>query len=168
MIAASLHARLLDRITSSAGLSASSAVALGLLPYAMAFALLGGCDIDTDPGGPIASLLGPYLPVVWAVWFAGIGAAFALIWRRDEGFSTEVNLLIALFCLCALYPLYTLGFRSRAIGLIGNMIGGVLDAFIVVRLSRIDRIAALCVAPIVPWLVLASVWLIFDIRGVPF
>lgn len=148
--------------------SVGAALAIILLTNAAIFLTPLGFDTQTDGEGPIAKVLGPLIPFVWTAWFCAMGAAYHLTARAMGGVTTEARLIAGLAVVCALYPLYTLGFESRWIGLIANIVIAAFTAGLVMRLWSRARLGAYLLVPIIGWLMIASVWVVLSILGRPF
>lgn len=145
--------------------SIALSVAVVLSVNAMIFASPLEFDTGSDGDGPISSILGPLLPFIWIVWFVGMGGALHVITRHYNEAPREFWLIVLMLAACAAYPLYTAGFESLWIGLAANLIIAFLDGYIVFRLWSQSRIAALLILPIIPWLLFASTWIIFNLNG---
>ena len=115
--------------------------------------------------GPVNAVIYQIVPFVWIGLFAAIGTAWFLL--RAGGRSSAVPAAAAALLLanCALYPVYTLGFSSRELGLAGNGLTAVLAAFAIgAALERCPR-AALLMVPVVIWVALASIGLVAVMTG---
>lgn len=125
-------------------------------------------DVVSGQSGPISNYLGPLVPFIWILWFVFMGAAFHFEVKRAKHVSIQASGILLLFALCALYPLYTFGFRSLVIGLIANMAMIVLLVFLIPALWRVERRASVLLMPIAVWLGIASIWIAADLTKVPF
>lgn len=148
--------------------SVGAALAIVLLTNAVIFWTPLGFDTQSDGDGPISTILGPLVPFIWIVWFCAMGAAYHVTAREMGGVTRDARLIVVLAIVCALYPLYTLGFQSRWIGLIANIAIGVLTAVIAARLWTRARFGAFLLVPIIGWAGIASVWVVMSILGRPF
>lgn len=113
--------------------------------------------------GPVNSVIYAIVPFVWIGLFAAMGTAlFAL---RARGMMRPARAVGVLLANCALYPVYTLGFSSRALGLAGNGLTAVLAAFAIgMMVERAPRLAPLIV-PVIVWVALASIGLVAVMTG---
>lgn len=148
--------------------SIGAALAIVLLSNAAIFWTPLGFDTQSDGDGPVAAVLGPLIPFIWTVWFGAMGAAYHETARAMGGVTIDAQFIAVLAIVCALYPLYTLGFQSRWIGLVANIAIGAFTAVIVMRLWSRARLGAYLLVPIIGWLMIASVWVVLSILGRPF
>lgn len=127
-----------------------------------------GADLVSGQSGAISNYLGPLVPFIWLLWFALMGLAFHIEVKRNQRVSLEASGILLLFVLCALYPVYTFGFRSLIIGLIANIFMVTLLIFLVAALWWAARIVSALLLPIAVWLVVASIWILADMAKIPF
>jgi tryptophan-rich sensory protein len=115
--------------------------------------------------GPINSAIYTIVPFVWLVLFGAMGTSIALLSSkstRERGGATPAIVLLAN---CGLYPIYTLGFSSMDLGLAGNILTAVLAAYAVGIAWPISRTAAVLMAPVAAWVLIASVGLVATMTG---
>jgi tryptophan-rich sensory protein len=127
-------------------------------------------DVGEEPAGtgfpgPVNAVIYTIVPFVWIALFAAIGTAWFLLRAGGRAMAVPSMAAALLLANCALYPVYTLGFSSRELGLAGNGLTAVLAAFAIgTALERSPR-AALLMAPVVIWVALASVGLVAVMTG---
>ena len=97
-----------------------------------------------------------------------MGAASYFFEKSNNFINKKVNLIQFLIVLCALYPIYTLGFRSELIGLYGNLTTLISSIFLIKHLWIKSLISALLIMPTTIWLILASIWLSYEVLGLSF
>lgn len=108
----------------------------------------GESDLEVLPGGAVA--------LVWIGLIGALGAARWLAGRSGERAREQQGPITALALACLLYPFYTAGLSSLAVGLAANVVIAVACARIADRLFPSARIASLLVALPIPWLIFAS------------
>ncbi len=109
-----------------------------------------------EPSDP-EFLPGAAVALVWAGLIGGLGAARWLAGRSGDLARRQQGPIAALALACLLYPFYTLGLSSPAIGLAANIAIAFACARIAGRLLAWTRGAALLVALPIPWLIFASI-----------
>lgn len=113
--------------------------------------------------GPINGVIYAIVPFVWIGLFAAMGTAMLRL--RAQGLPRQALAVGVLLANCALYPVYTLGFTSRELGLAGNGLTAVLAAFAIgIMVERAPRLALLLL-PVIVWVSLASVGLVAVMTG---
>jgi tryptophan-rich sensory protein len=137
---------------------------LNILIFTIPFA----ADTKSSATGPISSILGPLVPFIWIILFGFMGAASYFFEKSNNFINKKVNLIQFLIVLCALYPIYTLGFRSELIGLYGNLTTLISSIFLIKHLWIKSLISALLIMPTTIWLILASIWLSYEVLGLSF
>jgi hypothetical protein len=108
----------------------------------------GPADLEVLPGAVVA--------LVWTGLIGGLGAARWLAGRAGETGRAQQGPITALAVACLLYPFYTVGLSSLAIGLAANVLIAIACARLADRLFPVTRGAAFLVALPIPWLVFAS------------
>jgi hypothetical protein len=108
----------------------------------------GPSDLEVLPGAVVA--------LVWTGLIGGLGAARWLAGRAGETGRAQQGPITALAIACLLYPFYTAGLSSLAVGLVANVVIAVACARIADRLFQVTLGAAILVALPIPWLVFAS------------
>ena len=101
---------------------------------------------------------------VWVILFALIGAARYLLNEFGEAAAGAKNLLIGLLLFCLAYPIYTIGFTSRLLGLIGNMATIALTIFIITKVFKFSKTAAYLLIPIIIWVGFASLLTLAEMK----
>jgi hypothetical protein len=129
-----------------AGVLATFAVSAGVA--ALGWMDPGPSDLEVLPGAVVA--------LVWTGLIGGLGAARWLAGRAGEAGRAQRGPIAGLAVACLLYPFYTAGLSSLAIGLAANVVIAVACARIADRLFPVTRGAAILVALPIPWLVFAS------------
>ncbi len=118
---------------------------------------------NTPWPGPINSVIYAIVPFVWIGLFAAIGTAMFMLHTRGlRGPALAAGVLLAN---CALYPVYTLGFSSRELGLAGNGLTAVLAAFAIGLAAERSPRTALLLFPVIVWVTLASIGLVAVMTG---
>jgi benzodiazapine receptor len=143
--------------------SISLCVILNILIFTIPFAT----DTKSSAHGPISSILGPLVPFVWIILFGLMGAA-SYFFEQSKSSVEKLNLIQMLIVFCAIYPIYTMGFRSEFIGLCGNLITLLYTIFVIKTLFQKSFNSALLLIPVSIWLILASIWLSYELRGLAF
>jgi tryptophan-rich sensory protein len=117
-----------------------------------------------DPGSVHLQPPGYVIGVVWLVLFAAMGVArwLLLIKPIDTIRAQRHILFLLLFCLA--YPVYASGLKSEIIGLVGNLLTIVLSLFVVIRVSKISRLAAGLVSLVMVWVSFASFLVVEQLR----
>ena len=108
-----------------------------------------------EPDSPIAPPRAGF-GIAWSILFAMMGVARA---RLDPPRRGNVD---TLFALCATYPLYTLGMRSRRLAYLGNAVVAAQAARAALDASRRDTTSALLIGAVVPWVAYATAILLTD------
>lgn len=137
---------------------------LNILIFTIPFA----ADTKSSATGPISSILGPLVPFIWIILFGFMGAASYFFEKSNNFINKKANLIQFLIVLCAIYPIYTLGFRSELIGLYGNLTTLISSIFLIKHLWIKSLISALLIMPTTIWLILASIWLSYEVLGLSF
>ncbi|WP_376096028.1 tryptophan-rich sensory protein [Roseomonas sp. CCTCC AB2023176] len=94
--------------------------------------------------------------IAWSILFAMMGVARG---RLDKPRQHRVD---RLWLLCATYPLYTLGMRSRTLSYIGNAVVGFEAARTAAEAHKRDATAGLLIGAVVPWVAYATLILLTD------
>ncbi|MEM9301709.1 MAG: tryptophan-rich sensory protein [Pseudomonadota bacterium] len=98
--------------------------------------------------------------VAGAVWIAlTLLMLCAARWLRDDGgrfWNSSSKPILALIIVVWLYPLYSLGFSSLWLGLLGNLVVFATAAWALRSAGTRSRRAALALAPTPLWLTAAS------------
>jgi hypothetical protein len=128
------------------GMAATVGVSVGIA--ALGWMSAGPTDVEALPGAVVA--------LVWTGLIGGLGAARWLAGRSGEAARQQRGPITALALACLLYPFYTAGLSSLAIGFAANAAIALACARIADRLFPSARSAALLVALPIPWLVFAS------------
>lgn len=111
-----------------------------------------------DPG-PVNRVIFQIVPFVWLGLFAAMGAAAALL-RAPSGQLTPASMVVlCLLVNCALYPVYTNGFRSEDAGLAGNYATALLTVLAAALAWPRSRWASVLTVPVAIWVTLASIGL---------
>jgi tryptophan-rich sensory protein len=96
---------------------------------------------------------------VWLGLFACMGAASWLAYNSGGVNAVrDGRLLIGLLLVCLLYPVYTLGMKVIP-GLVANVVVLVLAVVVAVLVWPSSAAAAGLVAPVVVWIILATVYM---------
>ena len=128
-----------------AGVAATAAVSAAIA--ALGWTAPGPSDLEVLPGAAVA--------LVWTGLIGGLGAARWLARRSGDDARRQQGPITALALACLLYPFYTLGLSSPAIGFAANVAIAVACARIADQLAPSSKPAALLVALPIPWLVFA-------------
>jgi len=128
------------------GMAATLAVSGGIA--ALGWMSPGPSDFEALPGAVVS--------LVWTCLIGGLGAARWLAGRSGASARQQQGPIAVLALACLLYPFYTAGLSSLAIGFAANVAIAVACARIADRLVPSARSAALLVALPIPWLVFAS------------
>jgi tryptophan-rich sensory protein len=83
----------------------------------------------------------------------------ALIIYREHGLNREFWYVIALIAATWTYPVYTLGFKLVP-GLVGNILYIAFAVVVMVQVGRLSTIAPYLLWPLIPWVSLATVYVI--------
>jgi tryptophan-rich sensory protein len=108
----------------------------------------------------------PMLPPGWAVgsiWMLLFLAMGLARWLARLISAPSARWIDALAILCLLYPLYTAGLSNDTVGLIGALHTAGFAAFILTRLQRVSKLAALLTSLVLLWLLYASTALAFGL-----
>jgi tryptophan-rich sensory protein len=97
---------------------------------------------------------------VWVVLFT----LFAVALWQLRTHPAAYNWLIALILFCLAYPFYSLAFDNRYAGLLGNLGCIALGGLVTGRALSASRPAALCIFPVIPWVIYATVGIV-QVRG---
>ncbi len=147
------------------GLAANLTIALVLVLVAngLIFALNpeSASSAASSPLNPPGWLVG----AVWVLLFEAMAAARWFVLGRDDRRirSSTWILLLVLFCLA--YPVYTLGLRSLAVGLIGDIATFAVALWVALRVYRASRLAAGLVSLVAAWVAFATLVVILQIQG---
>lgn len=113
----------------------------------------------------------PPAPVIGGIWVGLLGAMGAARWSilraKQEGASTDANLIAALIGSSLAYPLYTQAFKQKKVSFFGSILTAVAGSLLSYRLKKHSKLAAALVAPTVPWVTYASVGVLDEIRNHP-
>ncbi|MCX7287655.1 MAG: tryptophan-rich sensory protein [Rhodobacterales bacterium] len=148
------------------------AVALATLVSVTLIVLLPGGEGSIDnalPGtGPLGALISRIVPFVWIGLFAGLGAAFWLVQRAKPEMTRPGAAVLALLCLCCLYPIVGAGLTEPLFAVVGN-VAVILAAVITEGLCRpASHLAARLVTPVWVWVTIATAGLLALELGLPF
>jgi hypothetical protein len=136
-------------LLANVGAGAAATVGVSAAIAALGWMSPGPSDIEALPGAIVA--------LVWTGLIGGLGAARWLAGRSGDVARQQKGPITLLALACLLYPFYTAGLSSLAIGFAANVAIAVACARIADRLVPSARSAALLVALPIPWLVFASV-----------
>ena len=129
---------------------AAMSIALSLAVNALVFAL--GWNESSDTGDPGWAPPGWVVGGIWVVLFGLMGAATQVA-RSNSIRSALIVLIVA----CAIYPLYTGGLQSEAVGLVGNVATLMLAAVLLtMSVQRGERVVGLMLVPLVARLIFAA------------
>ena len=104
--------------------------------------------------------------VVWVFLFAFLGAARWLVVRSGgERAGRQAGYIVLLLLFCLAYPFYTMGLKSVAIGLIGNVTTIIAAAWVASRVRTSSKAAAGLVLPVVAWVSFATVLTALMLHG---
>jgi tryptophan-rich sensory protein len=124
-----------------------------VVPLAMNGAIFG---LGWNDAGPKNPMLPPgwIVGTIWMLVFAGMGVAR---WMLTCGSEPRVARWVdGLALLCLVYPLYTLGLKSQAIGLAGAIVTSLVAFAIAVRVWRQSKAASVLTACVALWTLYAE------------
>jgi tryptophan-rich sensory protein len=110
----------------------------------------------------------PMLPPGWAVgavWMLLYLAMGVARWLTRLISPPAARWIDALAILCLLYPLYTAGLSNDNSGLLGALLTAGFAAFVLTRLQRVSKLAALLTSLVLLWLLYASTALAFGLHN---
>ena len=116
----------------------------------------------TRPKAPVlgapADPPGWFVGSVWTLLFALMAASrWQLVKSGRPRADFDAALVTGLIVSCALYPFYTLGLRSAAIGFAGNVATLAFALYVAAQIRRSSARAAGLTVPVVAWLAFACV-----------
>lgn len=103
---------------------------------------------------------------VWVILFGLIGASRYLLNSAGEWAKGTKALLVGLLLFCLAYPIYTIGFNSEFIGLLGNIATILFTVFAMYRTWKFSRAAAYLLSPIVLWVTFATILVLAELRWI--
>lgn len=104
---------------------------------------------------------GELVGAVWVVLFLLMGVARYKVQKAKAPSSRHLaRLIIYYMAFCLSYPLYTLGLKSYFMGLVGNAATFGFAAYLIFRISRVSKIAAWLLVPVLPWILYATLTMI--------
>ncbi|MDZ4701396.1 MAG: TspO/MBR family protein [Rhodothermales bacterium] len=111
-------------------------------------------EIIQPPWAPPAWLFGP----VWTILYILMGTAAWLIWRKHgfRGAATALTLFVAQLCANALWTWLFFAWRQGPLALAEIIVLWLLIAATIGAFWRLDRIAALLLAPYFAWVTFAT------------
>ncbi len=154
--------------TDRVGLAANVAAAIVTVIAVNAVIFLSGW-FQTDTPAAQQSRLDPpgwLVGVVWVILFAFLGAARWFVMRSggaQAGRQAGYIVLLLLFCLA--YPFYTMGLKSVAVGLVGNVATIAAAVWVASQVKTTSRAAAGLVLPVVAWVSFATVLTALMLHG---
>jgi tryptophan-rich sensory protein len=72
-----------------------------------------------------------------------------------------------LLLFCAAYPIYTLGLRNLALGLVGNIATAILAVWVALQIRRTSPLATGLVSTVAVWVIFASFLIVEQMTGRP-
>ena len=122
---------------------------------------LGLSELDAENRGRLFEPIpGAFIGGVWTVLFALMGFARGRLVAQTGRAAREAALSITLLIVaCAVYPIYTLGFRNEQLGLAGNLATIALSVWVTRRVALADRITAIAPVAVIAWVCFATVYL---------
>ncbi|CAN5407942.1 tryptophan-rich sensory protein [soil metagenome] len=103
---------------------------------------------------------------MWVLLFALIGLSRYLLNASGDFAAGTKVWTVGLLLFCLAYPIYTIGFQSEIIGLIGNIATIGLTIYVMSRTLKFSRAATFLLAPIVVWVSFASLIILAELRWI--
>jgi mannose/fructose/N-acetylgalactosamine-specific phosphotransferase system component IIC len=125
-----------------------------------------GLGWDQSFRPPQAGLLlndipGWFIGAVWTVLFLAMGWARWRLGAASHPAAASARLWLTILIVnCAVYPFYTAGLSSPALGFAGNLLTIALAAYVAILLKRCDRLATLAPVAVVCWVSFATVFIL--------
>ena len=149
------------------GLAVNLAIAVIVAALANAFVFVVNPGEDTAPPTHLWQPPGYVIGIVWVCLFVFLGTARGLvIGDGDRPWQGTFWVWFLLLC-CAAYPIYTLGLKSLAIGLAGNIATALLAVWVALRIRRKSRFAAALVPMVEVWVTFAGFLIVEQMTRTP-
>jgi tryptophan-rich sensory protein len=103
--------------------------------------------------------------VVWVGLFVLMAVArWLIVESRGIDAAAHARLITILAVLCFLYPFYTLGLRSRTMGLIGNGVIILLAGWTIWQIKSSSKTTAALLSAVILWVTFSSVIIIRELQ----
>ncbi len=149
------------------GLAANIVIAVAVAALANAFVFLVNPAEDLAPPTHHLQPPGYLIGIVWVCLFIFLGTARWLVIGNGNRDSQGTLWVWALLLFCAAYPIYTLGLRNLALGLVGNIATAILAVWVALQIRRTSPLAAGLVSTVAVWVIFASFLIVEQMTGRP-